>query len=81
MADSTVVNGRAGVAPSSQPGTIKKSKGKKTADATGTSNLISQTIANLEKSQAGNREQDQEIGMFEENQDSRPAADAFRTRS
>jgi hypothetical protein len=51
--------------PSTQQGTSKKSKSKKNLDAAGTGNLINQTIAHLEKNQAGNREQEQEIGEFD----------------
>jgi hypothetical protein len=74
MSESRQPNGRAGssVPPDPPPppppppppaGSSKKSKNKKGADATETGNLISLAIANLERSQAGNREQEQEIGM------------------
>ncbi len=42
----------------------KKAKGKKAAaDPADTSKLVEQTIAQLEKSKAGDREQELEIGM------------------
>jgi hypothetical protein len=42
----------------------KKGKGKKAAaDPADTSKLVEQTIAQLEKSRAGDREQELEIGM------------------
>jgi hypothetical protein len=50
--------------PAAAPATAKKGKGKKAAaDPADTSKLVEQTIAQLEKSRAGDREQELEIGM------------------
>jgi hypothetical protein len=52
--------------PAAAPATAsnKKGKGKKAAaDPADTSKLVEQTIAQLEKSKAGDREQELEIGM------------------
>jgi hypothetical protein len=52
--------------PPAPVGSKQKSKTKKNTDAAGTKelDLVRQKIADLEKSQAGNRELEQEIGTY-----------------
>lgn len=46
------------------PQTGKRAKGRKAADPVNTSKAIEDTIAQLERSRQGDKEQELEIGMF-----------------
>ena len=49
--------------PATNPGTLRKGKGKKTTDATDASKQIAAKIAQLEQDAAGEKDQEIEIGM------------------